>query len=1225
MAERVVPGLGADRTGRRWAPVGSRRPGSPARYLVPLLLVALVAFGLTVSGLVPLTGSVHAAPPPARGTIRATASRSADRPLEFVTTPAGLPTPRGAPDPTLPFSPSAATARLLHHDTRVTALLEQGPRGFSYASDVGWLAYAPWDQSFYVAAPPSDVDVIPAGTVNVTQVIAVGSAPFGVAVDPALKEVFVTNQGSSNVTVIDGTSQSSIGSVATPSYPTGIAFDATDGTVYVADNASGSVTVFGAANRTAFANVTVGSLPTGVAWDNATDQVFVTDQGADNVTVLAGGNESVVATVAVGSAPDGLAVDNLTDAVYVANEGSNNVSVINASSDALNATVPVAAYGYTPDLQSVAYDSVHHVIWVTAGFSTVVINTTLERVTDEIEYDPAGIAFDPDNGNVCITNAANVTFGCFQFLGSGFVGSPANITFHETGLPAGRTWNVTLSGADTVTQAITGASFTFGVDVEHAYNYSYRIGPSGGYAPDNASGYVATSWFWASPNVTVNVSFQSLGRYIVNVSESGLRSGLTWAFALNGYWQTSDGPTMLFSEKTGLYRYTVGALSGWYSSPSSGTLDVNRSSTGLAIEWGRGSGSSTGYNVTFTRSGMPGYVDWKVDLSNATWGQSDYGAQPSFNFSIYDGSYQYTVSAPTGWTTPNASGTVVVNGADVAITVPWSWVGYYTANFTETGLPNGTWWAVAVQGYASGFGSYGSSITVDLSDGSYWFTVFNITDYSVVPWNGTVTIAGSNLTVPIRWSQTLTYAVTFAASGLANGTAWSLDLTGPNIAPVSASSSTLSIVLSEPTGAYDFVVPPLTSYGQTEYEAVPSSGNFTVWNGAVTVPITFVLAADFYAVEFIEQGLPQGTGWSVSIGGAALPGTGPSITAPELNGTYAYSAGGAWGFLPRPANGTVVVRGGPVQVAITFMTAPGFFAVTFEEEGLGPATLWAVDFAGDSLSSSGASIEFVAGNGTYGYAVGVPPGYRAETPTGTVWVNGTAPVPVTIRFASTDLFSVTFTEQGLPAGTGWAVSIGSQLDSSLTPTVTIAEPNGTFGYLVLPVNAYTTTDSGFVTVNDSNTSVAITFVPQTYPVIVVEFGLPNGTSWSVTVVNATLGINRTYTTTSSALIFYLPNGTYRLTVQAAGYMASLSAPGFTVAGRLVGGSPTARFSPGSNAGAAGLSLTTIGLVIATVAALGLLGAFLLGRGRERAARREGEAWLRELTDDPGGADRREPP
>jgi YVTN family beta-propeller protein len=454
----------------------------------------------------------------------------------------------------------------------------------TYSSGVGWLAYAPWAKSVYVAAPPGSLDLIGVANMTTYAVIQVGSEPFGVAVDPSLREVFVTNSGSDNVTVINGTTQKLVASIPVGTSPEGIAYDPTDDRVYVANNGSNNLSVIRASTNRMIASLPMASGPAGVAWDPASDRVFVTDRAADQVTVVNASTDKGVGNVSVGSTPFGIADDNATGNLYAANEGSNNVSVISARTASLNATVPVLGTGFLPALQGVAYDSAHRAIWVTAGATAVLINTSVERVSGEIPYDPAGIAYDSDNGQVCVTNAANRTFGCFDFQ---WVERDVNVTFSESGLPRGTPWNVTVGSLwgprGNVTQIGTGSSIVFGVDDNSRYlNISFTVGRVLGYTANPAGGYVRST---SGGDTSVGVIFAMKGQYAVSFQETGLPSGTNWSVSLGGSLQSSVEPVIGFSESNGTYAFLVGAVAGWTTSSTRGTVTVNGAAVQETIPW----------------------------------------------------------------------------------------------------------------------------------------------------------------------------------------------------------------------------------------------------------------------------------------------------------------------------------------------------------------------------------------------------------------------------------------------------------------------------------------------------------------------------------------------------------------------------------------------------------------------------------------------------------------
>jgi YVTN family beta-propeller protein len=381
---------------------------------------------------------------------------------------------------------------------------------------MGLLAYDRVGRTFYVAEYPDLVAVVSPGGV-VGALVPVGSGPFGLAVDGSSGNVYVTNTYSDNVSEISHSTARTVASIHVQKHPKGIAFDAIDGRLFVADSATDRVSVLSVSPLRVIANVSVGAFPIGVTWDPATNQVFVADHGSGSVSILNGTSLSVTANVSVGREPFELAIDNATDDAYVSDEGSNQVSVISASGDRLVATVPVPL-GQAIDLQGVAYDVRHHVVWVAGGVTyAVAINTTREVVEDYVFIDPAGAAYDPWNGDVCLTNIANRTFACFVFNrglwnpNTGVATQSGIATFVESGLPNGTVWTVRFLPAN-YTGNSTGMSesawIRFGVFewsgfARSPYSFNFTVGHVPGYSANRTAGFVSS----AGGGVTIRIVF----------------------------------------------------------------------------------------------------------------------------------------------------------------------------------------------------------------------------------------------------------------------------------------------------------------------------------------------------------------------------------------------------------------------------------------------------------------------------------------------------------------------------------------------------------------------------------------------------------------------------------------------------------------------------------------------------------------------------------------------
>ncbi|MBI1929569.1 carboxypeptidase regulatory-like domain-containing protein, partial [Candidatus Poribacteria bacterium] len=131
----------------------------------------------------------------------------------------------------------------------------------------------------------------------------VGSYPYGVAVHPSGSTVYVANELSNTVSVIDTATHTVTDTVPVGSYPYGVAVHPSGSTVYVANELSNTVSVIDTATHTVTDTVPVGSNPFGVAVHPAGRTVYVANAISNTVSVIDTATHTVTATVTVGSLP----------------------------------------------------------------------------------------------------------------------------------------------------------------------------------------------------------------------------------------------------------------------------------------------------------------------------------------------------------------------------------------------------------------------------------------------------------------------------------------------------------------------------------------------------------------------------------------------------------------------------------------------------------------------------------------------------------------------------------------------------------------------------------------------------------------------------------------------------------------------------------------------------------------------------------------------------------
>ena len=264
----------------------------------------------------------------------------------------------------------------------------------------------------YITSNSNNVSVIDTITDTVITTVTVGGLPWGVAVSPDGKKVYVANRGGGGyVSIINTATNSVTDTVTVGGWPNGVAVSPDGTRVYVTNGqgitVSDNVAVIDTATNTVTATVTVGKSPIGVAVTPDGKKVYVTNDFSNNVSVIDTKTNTVTATVEVGVRPEGVAVTPDGTKVYVANGQDNTVSVINTVTNTVMATVPV---GKWPVGVSITPDGTKAYV-VNMGKTVSVIDTVANTVTATVPVgnDPFGVSVTPDGTKVYVANNADWT------------------------------------------------------------------------------------------------------------------------------------------------------------------------------------------------------------------------------------------------------------------------------------------------------------------------------------------------------------------------------------------------------------------------------------------------------------------------------------------------------------------------------------------------------------------------------------------------------------------------------------------------------------------------------------------------------------------------------------------------------------------------------------------------------------------------------------------------
>lgn len=129
-----------------------------------------------------------------------------------------------------------------------------------------------------------------------------------------------------------------------------------------------------------------------------------------------------------------------------------------------------------------------------------------------------------------------------------------------------------------------------------------------------------------------------------------------------------------------------------------------------------------------------------------------------------------------------------------------------------------------------------------------------------------------------------------------------------------------------------------------------------------------------------------------------------------------------------------------------------------------------------------------------------------------------------ITFSETR-FSIYFVSFGLPAGTGWNISLNGIIEHSDNRTIRFSEFSGIYNYTVYNLSSYyALPHSGFVDLVNSNISVTVSYFSYAYLAI------------GVTPSEFTLMFNGKKMDANSSISMKLVSGNYTLSIMSSGYV-----------------------------------------------------------------------------------------
>ena len=267
--------------------------------------------------------------------------------------------------------------------------------------------------------------------------------------------VYVTNEGSGNLTVIAGGTHEVLARIPLGKRPRGIKVGPRGGTrLFVAlsgsppappgvdedslpppDRSADGIGIVDLTEERVVRVLAAGTDPEQIALNPDGTRVFVANEDAALVSIADIASGEIVAQLEVGGEPEGVSIRPDGRFVYVTSESNNQVSVIDTA--ALE-VIAVFEVGARPRSSAFSPDSTRAYVTAENGGTVSVVDTSTHTVIDTIELSgenvrPMGVVVSPDGARVYVTTGRGTTVVAIDSATGEQVGS-VEVGAHPWGL-----------------------------------------------------------------------------------------------------------------------------------------------------------------------------------------------------------------------------------------------------------------------------------------------------------------------------------------------------------------------------------------------------------------------------------------------------------------------------------------------------------------------------------------------------------------------------------------------------------------------------------------------------------------------------------------------------------------------------------------------------------------------------------------------------------------------
>ena len=809
---------------------------------------------------------------------------------------------------------------------------------------------------------------------------------------------------------------------------------------------------------------------------------------------------------------------------------------------------------------------------VTPGSSTNLANNVLANTSSINGHLSVSGQFHPkisEIGNIPVLSS-NKTL---QPLSSNANGKKAyEVTFTESGLPSGSTWNLGIEnytynpeanalpqedlsylGALLNISAFSSVHSTSGTSISiYLTNGTYLY--SAGY-----SGTHIGSHLMPVDGMSQNIKITFPELYKVTINVQNLPSGISWNVLeislspLTYYVKNSYSTSITSYMPNGTYEFDAGPRFTYMEQKA---ITVEGKSISLTIKF------PALYKVKFTEANLHHGNTWytyaingnsTVIYVNSTHGNTMVAFLPTNTYTYYSGynPFQNETGAISissimssifisDLQNPNdgISFTINSNSEDITVQLPVA----YTVKFSESNVPSGVSWGICISNSnisASDY-SFTHSIVAYLPHGSIYYNGYysSVTNISLP--ESSLTFESNSINVSLAFPAV--YKVIFTEKNVPAGVTWSLSLNGYDRDVNYFNSSSSSSMIAYLPVKLQNNTPNITYRYSAKLSGITYlSGSFEMNSTTNEILLQFPAT---YRVEFTEENVLSGITWSLRLNNTghnifySNSTTSSSMVAYLPAGTFTYQgdyfSSGLHLNLPYKK---FVVGMTSLSVSVVF---PLTYKVTFTEENVPSGVTWTMgvnnknDTVSYSNSTSGSSMIAYLPLGIYNYSGFYHDFMDISTSVTEFTLSSTHP-DIAVVFPVT--YKVTFTEENVPSGVTWTIilihnnqysfSSNSTSSSSMVAYLTDGKYNYSGYYYHYSLNSTTRIPLSKEQFSVENSALSLSTVfPETYKVTFTEKNVPSGMIWSLSADNKNDSIFYSNSTPSSSMVAYLPYNTY---------------------------------------------------------------------------------------------------